>query len=282
MKKPILSLLFLFCSLLSFAGNDNFSLGGRQTGLGYTGLTLTDLWSTQHNQANLAFLNSYSFGAYYENKFGLKETALKSFVGAVPLGKAGTFGIVANQFGFTNYTEAKYGLAYGRKLAENFSMGVQINYHSLRFGDIYGTRSSITAEIGLRARLIEKLTFAAHVYNVSRTKLHEYDAEYIPTIIRFGLEYKFSEAVFALAESETSINANTNIKCGVEYNIKQKIYLRMGVNSNPFIGSFGVGYKYKMISVDVGSAYHQVLGFSPAVSLHVDFVKKKYETQPIQ
>lgn len=272
-----LFILFMLMMVHSglFAGNDNFATGARMGGMGFCGLTVGDIWGAQHNQANLAFVNRYSAGVYYENKFNLKETALKSFAGALPMGRAGSFGITATQFGYTQYTESKYGLAYARKLAEHFSMGLQLNYNSIRLGDIYGRRQNFTAEFGLRARLLEPLTLGAHVYNVSRTQLNEYANEYIPTILRIGLEYRFSKAVFMLAETETSINSKTNIKTGVEYNLKEKVYLRAGVNTNPFLASFGIGYQHQLIHIDMAAAYHQVLGFSPNISLHVEFGRKE-------
>lgn len=280
MRKIIVLSFAVFSSINSIAGNENFTIGARQAGMGGCGLTLRDVWGSQHNQANLAFIENYNFGAYYENKFLLKETALKSFVGAVPVGNSGTFGLVGTQFGYTNYNQLKVGLAYGRKIAENVSAGLQLNYNSLRLGDVYGSKNSFTAEFGVNARLIEKLTFGAHVYNVSRTLLTKENNEFIPTTLRLGLEYKFSKAVFALIESESTISQKTNIKFGLEYNLKQKFYLRAGLNTNPFLTSFGFGYNYKMAYIDVAAAYHQVLGFTPALSFHLKFGGKKEELEP--
>lgn len=280
MKKQVFLFLFaIFLLPAARAGNDNFPTGARMGGMGFCGLTVSDVWGSQHNQANLAFLSQYSAGIYYENKFNLKETALKSLAAALPLGKTGSFGLTATQFGYTNYTESKYGLAYARKLAEHFSAGVQINYNSLRIGDIYGRRQTFTVEFGIRARLIEPLTLGAHIYNLSRSQLNSYASEYIPTILRVGLEYRFSKAVFMLAESETTIQNKTNIKTGIEYGIREKFFLRAGINTQPFMASFGAGYKQKMLHIDLAAAYHQVLGFSPNISLHIDFGGKNDAAQ---
>jgi hypothetical protein len=257
-----------------WAGNDNYLTGARPGGMGFCGLTLSDLWGAQHNQANLAFLDHYSAGVYYENKFNLKETALKSFAAAIPAGKTGGFGVTATQFGSTNYTEGKYGVGYAHKLAEHFSAGLQLNYNCIRLGDIYGKKQAFTAEFGIRARLIEPLTLGAHIYNVSRTQLNQYANEYIPTVLRIGLEYRFSKAVFLLTETSTTIRYKTNIKAGIEYNLKEKVYFRAGINTCPFLSSFGIGYRQKILHLDIAAAYHQVLGFSPNVSLHLSFGQK--------
>ncbi len=51
--------LYPFCLLLittffSYGGNENWPLGSRQAGMGFTGVTLSDIWSSSHNQAGLA------------------------------------------------------------------------------------------------------------------------------------------------------------------------------------------------------------------------------------
>lgn len=274
-KKLIAGLFLFLLATLSFGGNENNLPGARTSGMGYCGLTLTDIWGVQHNQANLGFISNYSAGAYYENRFGLKETGFKNVGAMLPVGNSNGFLITANQFGYSQYTEAKYGLGYGRKLGEGFGMGIQINYNSMRFGDIYGKKQSLTAELGIRAKLLEKLTFGAHIYNFSRTLLTNDVQEYIPTTIRTGIEYTFSESAKVLFENESSINYKTNFRLGIEYTLKQKVYLRTGVNTYPFSAGFGFGYKYKTLQMDVAANYHQVLGFSPGVSLHVNFGKNK-------
>ncbi|HLP14443.1 MAG TPA: hypothetical protein VK177_21110 [Flavobacteriales bacterium] len=275
MQRYLLILVFFISASSGFCANDNFTIGARQLGMGGCGLTLRDVWGTQHNQANLAWINQYSAGIYYENKFGLKETSLKNISGAIPVGKIGAFGVCATQFGFTNYNQSKYGLGYGMRVAEGFSMGLQLNYNALRLGDIYGSKKAFTAEFGINAKLIEKLTFGAHIYNVSRTMLTKTPVnEFIPTVVRLGLQYNFSEAVSALAETESTINYSTNVKIGIEYRMKNKFFMRAGINTKPFQAAFGIGYHYKLMYVDIAACYHQVLGFTPALSLHCNFGEK--------
>ena len=49
MKK--LLLLFICFPTLLFAGNDNIHFGGRSAGMGHASVTLSDVWSSHHNQA---------------------------------------------------------------------------------------------------------------------------------------------------------------------------------------------------------------------------------------
>ncbi len=283
MKKILLFLLIFTISFHSIGGNDNFYPGSRIAGMGYAGLTTTDLWGAQHNQANLGYIYKYAFGAFYENRYGLKETGFKSVAGVIPAFKTSAFSVSANQFGYSQYTEAKYGLGYGQRFSEGFSMGMQINYNTIRFGDNYGKKQTVTAEFSVRAKLIDKLTFAGHIYNLSRALIIKNEPkEFIPTIIRTGIEYKFSDVARVVFENESTINFKTNFRLGAEYTLKKKISFRTGINTYPFSAAFGFGYKYKSINLDVAANYHQVLGFSPNLSLHVEFGKTRIAGDPVQ
>ena len=279
MKKYFTGLFFSFSFFTALAGNENFLPGARTSGMGYCGLTLVDIWGAQHNQANLGFIQQYHAGAYYENRFGLKETGYKNVAFILPVGKTNGFSVVANQYGYKQYTESKYGLGYGKKLTEGFGLGLQINYNSLRLGDIYGKKQTLTAEFGIRAKLLDKLTFAAHIYNVSRTMLNQsLTKEYIPTCIRTGIEYSLSNTAKILFENESTINYKTNFRIGAEYTLKQKMFFRTGFNAYPFSAAFGFGYKYKSLQFDASANYHQILGFSPNLSLQFSFGNKAPNT----
>lgn len=273
MKRHLLSILLSCMSFTAFCGNDNFMVGARSAGMAHTSVTLTDIWAIHHNQAGLAFLEHPSASVYYENRFMIKEMGLSAVAFAMPA-KSGTFGIVYHSFGYSQYAETKFGIAYGRKLSEKLSAGIQLNYNTIRLGDIYGKNQALTGEIGVRAQLTDELTLGAHVYNVSRAKLSGYNNEYIPTIMRLGMDYKISKKVFVAAEAQKDIDNRIIFKSGIEYHVIEAIYLRAGISTNPVLNTFGFGLAHKGIHLDVAASYHQVLGFSPQVSLTYNFIKQ--------
>lgn len=250
----------------SFAYGDNHHIGARSAGLGNASVTLTDLWAAHHNQAGLAYVENISAGIFYESRFSLSELGLKGGVFALPV-KGGVIGVSAFSFGYSNYSESKYGLAYARKFGDNFSVGIQLDYLHTRIAENYGSKGSVAGEIGLRAQLLDNLTLGAHVFNLSRTKLADFDNERIPTIMRVGLDYKFSDKVFLAFETEKDIDQKVIVKTGLEYHILEMLYLRAGVASNPFVYSFGFGLDYKGLRLDIASSVHPVLGYSPQVAL---------------
>ncbi|MFY8186012.1 MAG: hypothetical protein ACOVLD_08135 [Bacteroidia bacterium] len=276
MKKTVL-LLFLFSAFLVKA--DNNPVGARAAALGGASITLSDVFSSQNNQAGLGFLKKASVGAYYENRFLLKQLSYSSFVGAMPI-KKGTFGLTYTGFGYSAFKQSKLGLAYGLALSENFSAGVQMNYLSYRIGDIYGNASAFTVELGLQGKLSKNIIVAAHVYNPNRAKITDYNNEKLPSQLRFGIQYIFSEKLFAVAEAEKSSYNAVNFKGGIEYSPAKEFYLRAGATINPAQASFGLGLNISSLKFDLSSAYHNVLGFSPQIGLSYVFGKSSTEKTP--
>ena len=269
--KRIVFLLLLSCNLAVYAGIGNPHLGARSAALGHASVTLRDVWSLHNNQAGLGFLKKVAAGAYYENRFNLSEMSLRGAVFAVPT-KAGTFGLNVQQFGFSAYNETKYGLAYARKFGDNFSAGIQLNYMTVRVqAEEYGNRNLISAELGFQANITEKLKVGAHVFNPTTTELDDYDNERLPTIMRVGLQYDFSEKVMAFAEVEKDVDRPAHVKLAVEYQVIDLIHLRAGISTNPFRNSFGFGLNLKGLSLDIASTYHEILGYTPQVGLSYQF-----------
>jgi hypothetical protein len=265
-------ILFPVFTNTSFA--DNGPIGARASAMGGASATLSDVWAVQNNQAGIGFLKSPVFGAYYENRFLLKQLSTSAFAAAIPV-KKGAFGLTYTGFGYSAFKETKIGLAYGMALTENFSAGIQLDYLNTRIADIYGKANALTAEIGFQGKLSKKVIVAGHIYNPNRAKMTTYNNEIIPMQIRMGIQYIFSEKVFVLAEAEKSSYSKINLKGGVEYIPAKDVYIRAGGASNPAQASFGVGVNMKGLKCDISSAYHSILGFSPQIGLSFSFGKPK-------
>jgi len=120
-------LVFLFIYLISYSGNDNYPTGSRSASMGNSSVTLSDVWSTHHNQAGLAGLTKPTIGFHHENRFIVKEYGLQSLAFVLPT-NSGNFGISLSYFGYSKYNESKIGLGYAKKLSDKISFGVQLDY----------------------------------------------------------------------------------------------------------------------------------------------------------
>ncbi|MCX6292672.1 MAG: hypothetical protein NT126_13080 [Bacteroidetes bacterium] len=270
--KPILYFFVLFLILnLNVQAADNYPVGARSAGVANASVTFSDVWSSFHNQAGLAFVKETSAGVYFENSFLLPELSIKSFALAVP-SKAGTFSLSGTVFGGSLYNEKKAGLAYSKKLGGKFSGGVQLDYLSTFIAENYGTRNAFAVEIGILGEPLKNLKIGAHIFNPSKAKLAEYGDERIPVIMRAGASYSFSEKVTVSAEEEKDMDHEPAFKAGIEYHPADVLYLRCGIASNPSLSTFGFGLKInRNFLFDMAASWHQQLGFSPGISLDYQF-----------
>lgn len=257
----------ILCLSIAVSATDNPPLGARSQGMAGCGTALhNDVWGVQNNQASLADLESITGSVFYESRFMMSELGMKAFAAGMPM-KFGTFGLNVNSFGFSQYSEMKAGIAYAQKLGERFSMGVQLNYFNTRIGENYGSSAAVGGEIGILAEPVKNLTVGLHLFNPTRAKLSGNLTERIPTIMRFGLSYKFSDQVFIITEAEKDVDYKTTFRGGLEYRPLPSFYIRAGAASNPGLVSMGFGVVLKKFRLDVASSFHSVLGFSPSVGL---------------
>jgi hypothetical protein len=265
MKRPLILLLLSISWMGVLAQNGVFvANNARSIALGGSGVAFTGLSSLGNNPAGLAELDAWGAGAQAEQRFLLSELQLLTAAGAVPTA-SGNFGIQLNYFGFETYNEQKIGITYARKLFDQLYLGAQLGMFNTRIPE-YGSRALITFDLGLLAPISRELTFGFHLLNPVRMEI--IDGEYLATVLRFGLDYQPAEKIHLLAEVEKDIQQNVRVHTGLEYQIIDPLFLRLGVATEPVSMSFGFGYRLAGgLSIDVAASYHQVLGFTPAFGL---------------
>lgn len=266
-KYLLIIAFFYFADIQSgFAQVINDPVGARSTAMAGVNATLSDVWSANNNQAGLAFVEDLSAGLYYENRFLLKETSYKAGAFVLPT-KTGAFGVSIASFGFTEFMETRAGLSYGLKFSERFAVGVQMNYLRTSLTQEFGSKNSVTGAVGLIGKLNDEITIGAHVYNPNRSKLAEYDNERIPTVMKLGMDYRFSEKLMIVVETEKDIDFDAIVKFGVEYQFMDILYVRGGISNNPTSSAFGFGLIMKNFILEASSSFHQTLGMTPGISL---------------
>jgi len=254
------------CSSFICAAQFCSSVGARAGALGSASVTFTDVWSAFNNQAGLAHLKTFNVGVNYENRFLLPELSLKSFAAAIPF-KGTTFALSASSFGYHLYSENKYGLALAKAFGENISAGVQFDYLKTQIAEGYGTKGVATVEIGVLAKPVKNLIIAAHLFNPVRSKLNNYNNERVPTIMKLGASYSFSEKVVLITELNKITVEQVQFKVGLEYVLIKDLYIRAGMNTTTPNIALGFGITLKQFKIDISSSYHQVLGYTPQLAI---------------
>lgn len=269
MKTALIALLFIMCLQSNYAQNGAPNLAGaRGAGMGGTGLNFHDVNSVFLNQAGLAKVKSTSATVFAERRF--LNSPIQSLAGAVAYPTDfGTFGLTLQNFGIAEFNEQKVGLAYSRNLFDNFRLGIQFNFLNTQIQD-YGSKGIFTFEIGLQVDLLPDLQLGLHAYSPMQIELIE--GETIPTIYSAGIAYLASEKVTVNAELVKDIDYPIRFRSGVEYQMLDQFYFRVGMATAPTLVTLGIGVVLENgLTVDVASSYYQFLGISPSVGITYNF-----------
>ncbi|HMN06094.1 MAG TPA: hypothetical protein PKD45_10225 [Flavobacteriales bacterium] len=270
MRIPGILLACLLLPALALAGGEPLPSGARFAGMGNAALTLKDLWCVSGNQAGLAGLEGPVAGAFYQQHWLSPDMAMQGLAAALPVGK-GVFAISASSFGNNLYAQRTFGLAYAMELGEGWRAGVQLDYFNIRLGEGYGSTGAISAELGLQARITEKLWIGAHLYNPNRAKLGGPYEERMPTVLGAGLGYTFNERVTLTGEVTKDIDRQEQYHAGIEYRPAHALFLRTGVSSGPAKAHFGVGLVMGQLDLDLAAVMRTQLGLTPMVNLSYRF-----------
>lgn len=279
MFKKHLFLLILFVWATESFSTEYLYSGARSLALANANVTLYDIWSTNNNQAGLAHIRDFGLGFSYENRFGLSELSVKNLNLALPV-KWGTFGLTVQQLGYSDYSENKFGLAYGMKLSKRLSLGVQLDYLLVSVAETQTpNKDAFTAEIGLQAQLTEKLKLGVHFYNAPNANISGDFKEKVPSVLRIGLNYEFSKKVFSVLDIEKNMDLAALVKLGIEYHPIAVLYFRGGIDINTDVGnelkfSAGLGTKLKGFNLDLGFSHQAYIGYISQVSLSYQISKK--------
>ena len=244
----------------------------RYAGLGAYSVNFVDPFSMTSNTASLAQLKSGGFGVYGERRFMLEELGQYTAVVALPTKSYGTFAVQGDYFGSSGFNENQLGLAYARKVARMVDVGAKFNYHTVQVAG-YGSASSINFEVGTIFHLTERLHTGVHVYNPLSSKLGSEGDERLASMYRVGLGYEVSDKVLVSTEIVKQEDVPVNINAGLHYNVVENIFIRAGIstgNNNSFIGA---GIRFGSLRLDLNTAYHPQLGFTPGLLLLINFMK---------
>jgi hypothetical protein len=251
--KNYLLLCICLISISSF-GQGWTPMGARSMAMANASTTINDVWAYHHNPGALGDVDRFTAGISYENRFLLKELQSQGFAVAVPM-KVGVISVGGQLYGSEQFRSYKAGL------------GVQLNYIGLRLPENYGSANSMTAEVGIYAKLTNNWKLGASVYNLGRAKLGEFADDRFTTMMRIGSSYTFSKKVMLAIDFEKNLDYDLRIKTGVEYEVVKHFKLRGGFATAPIELCAGIGYEWKQLEISAGSSYHQVLGWSPNFSL---------------
>ena len=266
MKEISIIIVLLCLHSEAFTAGEKSVTGGCSAALGGISVTESDLWSVRNNQAGLAWLNKTAAGFSLENRFLLAGITSGSLAIAVPFG-FGTAGISVSRYGNELYREFRVGMAFARKFGKRFSGAVELYYLNIGLPGEYGSKRLGSCALGVQYHPPGSLEFGIHLSNPVPLLYIDDPHEYLPMTLSFGIAWICSKELRLMSEIEKD-NLNPPVfRAGAEYSFAKHLVARTGFSTNPFTFSFGFGLETGRLTIDFASGYHQVLGFSPALSI---------------
>ncbi|RPH27710.1 MAG: hypothetical protein EHM93_19115 [Bacteroidales bacterium] len=267
-KSSKLILFALLFPLIAFPDEPEKYPGAKASGLSNSTIALADPWSVFNNQAGLGWQRNYWVGVFHEKRYFVNELSYTSLGGCIPA-KPGVFGVGVTHYGYSQFSQSRFGLSYGMMLSETISAGIGMNYHMVRFAGEYGGSECITAEGGIIYQPLERIAIGAHVFNPTGASIGS--DQNLPTTFGLGLAYRPVESVLVLVQGDDNTLTSPVVRTGVEYSPVKRLSFRAGMSSNPMSLSFGLGWIVKSISFDLAFSYHRVLGYTPYLSVSYAF-----------
>ena len=264
-------IFILIASLLINRCNANgltIPSGGRSADMGGTSVCEQSIWALQNNPAGLALLQGWQAGLYYENQWLLKETAFKCGGLAKAFSGIGCFGLTVCQYGWSQFSENKFSIAFARDFGPYLQMGLRADWLLLHFGDNYPDRNVPGFELGIQSQVTKKLRLGASLFNPLNSRLKTLNEDALPIVMKFGFAFLFTKEFTGQLEVEKdSQRAGVRIGGGLEYLLFKRFSIRAGAQCHPNIVSFGLGYKITNLQVNLAAQMHQALGSSMQISL---------------
>lgn len=240
--------------------------GARSSAMGDLKLGLSDLFSAVNNQAMLPEIRTFTVGINVHNQYLIKNLNTGSLAIAIPVGN-GTVAFNFTSYGYQLYRENKLGLSYALALSPSFSLGVALNYHSLRLGEGLGMEYSFYPDIGLNYKPTDKLNIGIQFQNLTLSKKVKQLDELWPASGRLGLIYFINDKLLIGIQGNIYTDHPFEINSGLEYTFSDHFSFRFGFASQPNRASLGIGFRLKLFQIDLTSSYQANLGFTPSINL---------------
>lgn len=268
MKNAIPYVFLLSCSTILLHAQSN--LGARLTAMANNGAAVKDVWSAQANIAGIIGIKTTSAAINYTKNLFINSLNTQSAVLVHPFG-ANYVGLSLQRYGITDYNEIKAGFAYAKKFGEQFSIGINANYHQVKITN-YGATTGFSVDVGLLYQLNSQIILGAYTSNPAQQKYNSTNVNIaIPSLINIGASYQASDRVLLATTVTKNFNAAIDVSIGLDYKMLNLFSLRAGLSAKPFKQYVGFGLNYKKYLLDMALTKDPNLGYSPQIALGYAF-----------
>ncbi|MCC5919642.1 MAG: hypothetical protein LAT68_04245 [Cyclobacteriaceae bacterium] len=272
MKKILFAYTITLLFSFTASASENLPIGARARAVGNASSTIVDPWAAFFNVGATGRLTDASVIFGYENRFGFAAFNTVAAGLVYPISdRIGVASITLSTFGDELYSESMLGFGFSNQFGI-VSLGAKINYAQYSI-DYFGNTGSFLFEFGGVAELTPQLFIGAHIFNLHQAQVLEFNDERLPTIMKSGISYRPTGNVMFNLEAEKDIDRPATVKAGIEYQVIENLFIRTGINTEPFNNFFGIGFNMRGITIDYSYGNNTYLGDVHNFSLNYRFKK---------
>lgn len=212
----------------------------------FAGAQATD--AVRFNSARLAGITGNHVATGYDRLFGgIDGLHNVNAAFARPLGPGG-IGLHLSEFGIAAQSEVCLTAGYGLALSSQFSAGAGLNCYLVN-NERTGTGYALGLDIGLVGRLPSKWTLAAVAHDVNRPRFGDGEEGTMDPSLTLAVAYRPLEDINSEIDMSL-IRDEFSFRCGGEFRIFNRIWLRSGMRTNPTVFDAGIGITIKQLTID--------------------------------
>ncbi len=232
---------------------------------GGVSVTANDLWTVVNNPSGMCFVPQQSIGLYSVQKYGIRESNLGAVAGFTKF-RNFYIGSSIAYFGIPAYNQQRFCLSMSKMLFKEVSVGIQFNYVYTRIAD-YGSNGNIVGGIGLQSKIRKDTYLSLYFFNPEQRKYSNQNTDPIASFGRLGVKHEVSSVLVLHLEYEIPMQKQASLKAGLNYAIANACKISLGISELPFTYHYGISCTIKKLQIDGAIAMHQILGFTPRLSL---------------
>lgn len=242
------------------------SIGARSISMGMVSGALTNNeWALFGNPATLS-ANNLQVGFYGLRYYGFPEITDISTNATIPI-KFGAAAVGFSRFGDDLFSETNIRAGFNYQ-NQRVNIGIAVHYNHLAFGGEYGSGGAIGINAGVFFQVTDDFYLGSKVRNLNKPSYDfDVDEEDLANGLSVGFSYRMEERAQLYLDVVKDVRFPVSYRGGVEIEIVESIFGRVGVTTEPVTYSFGFGYQHNKFDINLAVQQHEILGMSPGLDI---------------
>lgn len=182
------------------------------------------------------------------------------------------------RLGDENFSQQNLSLGIADKIGHT-AVGMRMDLIQLRAAG-FNTDYAISLSTGFLSSISAKIRFGAAVQQINNPGLGSGEAK-LPPVFTIGFSFIQSEDLQLGISLRKDMLNGPRPTAGLSYQLKPDVFLRMGLQLNPYAWSGGFGFNYWKVSADYAMVYSRFNGIiiQASVRLRPDVRRDKFKVR---